>query len=155
MFVNAVLGLFLGLAVIFALKYAVSLRGLSETASEEYEHRTKKGYDFNGASKAAFIRAYRRVYGPRASLFTAATLLLLSVLTWPLLKSLELIFEYGWRWGGQDRAYEPGYLVWQFMLFGGLIVGWAVIVYCGARLYHRGAPQGLSVEIEREKNNGN
>jgi hypothetical protein len=82
-------------------------------------------------------------------------LLLLSVLTWPLLKSLELIFEYGWRWGGQDRAYEPGYLVWQFMLFGGVIVGWAVIVYWGARLYHRGAPQGLSVEIEREKNNGN
>lgn len=155
MFVNAVFGLFLGLAAIFASKYALSLRGLSDIASEEYDHRVGKGYDFNGASKAAFVRAYRRVYGPRASLYCAVTLLLLSVLTWPLLKSLELLFEYGWRWGGQDRAYEPGYLVWQFMLFGGLIVGWALIVYWGARLYHRGAPQGLSVEIEREKNNGN
>lgn len=154
MLVYGVLGFALLLTVIFAIKAIITLRGLTQEAQSDYAYRSAKGLETYGADEADYIRGYRRFHGPRGSLFAAATLLGLTALTMPWLKVLEVLYEYAWRWGGQDRAYEPGYLVWQFMLFGGLIIGWALMVYFGARTYHRGAPKSLAAEIKKEIEKG-
>jgi len=50
---------------------------------------------------------------------------------------------------GQSRVIEPGYLVWQFFLFFGMIAVWVSIAYFVAKRYHRKAPGNLQYEIDQ------
>ena len=49
----------------------------------------------------------------------------------------------------QSRVIEPGYLVWQFFLFFGMIAVWVAIAYLAARSYHRTAPGNLQYELDQ------
>jgi hypothetical protein len=50
---------------------------------------------------------------------------------------------------GQSRVIEPGFLVWQFFLFFGIIAVWVGIAYLSARHYHRNAPGSLQFELDK------
>ena len=147
--IEFVLAICLMLSVVFTLRAVTGYRGLSDEAKQEYQFRREDGLMSDAVSETQFVEAYRRAHGPRGAVYFALTLVFVAVMTWPLLVAMEWGYEYLWRWSGQPREFEPGYLVWQFMLFGGLITGWALSAFLGARAYYRGVTGSLDDEIAK------
>jgi hypothetical protein len=137
-------------AVICAVIARLGYRALGAAARKDYAYKTEHDMVGSAVDEAGYVRAYSRVHAPRRAAYMAGTLALMALLTGPFLALLTFVFEYSWRLGGQDRAYEPGYLVWQFMLFGSVIAGWAFIAFLGARRYYKRLPATLDGEIAKE-----
>lgn len=138
-------------AFIFALRTLTGYRGLTEEARREFKYRTEDGLVSPNLSEDNFVTAYRRAHAPRGAAFIAMTMIAVCLMTPVLLIAMEWGYEYLWRWTGQSRDFEPGYLVWQFMLFAGLLVGWAVTAYFGAQLYYRGVAGTLDDELSKAR----
>lgn len=147
--IGFVVTLCFALAFIFGLRAMTGYRGLSDDARREYHFRREDGLLDETVSEAQFVSAYRSAHGPRGAIYFALTLIFVALMTWPLLVALEWGYEYLWRWSGQPREFEPGYLVWQFILFGGLIAGWAGSAFLGARLYYSGVSGSLEDELSK------
>ncbi|WP_017931251.1 hypothetical protein [Robiginitomaculum antarcticum] len=136
-------------AFIFALRTFTGYRGLTAEALREYNYRREDGLVPTNVTETQFVTAYRRAHGPRGAAYIAITMIGVCLITPVLLIAMQWGYEYLWRWSGQPREFEPGYLVWQFMLFGGLLAGWAVTAFMGARIYYRGASGTLDDELAR------
>lgn len=136
-----------GLAVRIWLGY----RNLTSEAVTDFEYKRDQKMLDADYGQAAYVRAYRRLHAPRGAAYVLGILLACAALTFPMLGIMTFLFEYGWRLGGQDRTFEPGYLVWQFMLLAGLIIGWAMIAWYGARRYYRKSPGTMKDELETAK----
>lgn len=152
MLVYMVIAVMLFIAAVNAVRAVFISARVTGEAREDYTYRKAHDMIDPGVSEDRFIKAYKRCHGARGPIYGALTLLAAAVLTPPLLAFISISYEYLWRWTGQDRAFEPGYLVWQFILFGCVIGGWALIGHIGARLYYRNLPKPLESELATETN---
>ena len=147
MLIYLIVGIALTLSVILALRAIIGYAPLLREGKQEYRLHVKQGLTFGELTEAQYAKAYRRFHGPRSAVYACLTLVVIALMTAPLLGLLSLVFEYGWRLGGQQRTFEPGHLVWQFMLFMGMIAGWALIGFIGARLYYKKAHMSFDNEL--------
>lgn len=134
-------------ALVFTLRAVVGWVGLSREAEEDFRYREANAMVPMGASRERYVAAYRRVNAPRLSLHAAGALWAVLLLTPVIAVVLEFLLELLWQATGQSRVFEPGYLVWQFFIFFGLVGTWAAIGWIAARLYHGRAPGRLEDEL--------
>lgn len=147
MVIITIIALALALAVIFALRAVLSYRLLSADGAEEYVYRQSENMLCSTISQADFVSAYRRVNAPRGALYAAILFFCNAALTVPLLSFLTFAFEYLWRYSGQSRVIEPGYMVWSMMLCAGVILGWGLMSYLIMSRYHARTPGTLEQEL--------
>lgn len=131
------------LAVIFALIALFRYLPLGREAAENYVVNRREGLLESRVSEADYISAYKKAYTPRGPLYAMLVLAINAALTLPALGLMNFLFEFAWRLGGQDRTFEPGYLVWHFMLYMGLIICWSAISFLILRRYHKNHPSTL------------
>ena len=140
----------MALAVVFFLVAIAGYRSLARDGAQEYAYRQAENMRGAEASEAEFVSAYKRAYAPRGSFYAGILFFSNAVLTLPLLGLLSFMFEYLWRFSGQSRVIEPGYLVWSMMLCAGVIVGWGLISYLIMSRYHAHMPGTLELELENK-----
>lgn len=141
-------------ALFFWLRTWLGYRTLPGEAGADWDYRRTRNMQDLRLTRNGYIRAYQKVHAPRASLYTAAAMTMILLLT-PVI--LMLINGVLWLAGEMTRdtfgdaveagrphmetlMYERGNLVWGFLGFFGLVAFWAVIAATVARHYHRNAP---------------
>jgi len=147
MLIYMIIAVLLLAAFVNAVRAVIIMRRVKGEAISEYDYRRANDMVDSDISRDDFLAAYKRSHGARGPVYAAVTLFTAAVLTPPMLALISISYEYLWRWNGQERAFEPGYLVWQFILFGCVIAGWALIGHIGARLYYRNLPGSLEAEL--------
>jgi len=101
-----------------------------------------------GLSREKYLQIYKRVFAPRAPLYMLFGIIGILIATPIAMIILEQVLNLAYNLSGQARVIEPGYLVWQFFLYFGVIATWVAIGYVTAREYHRRAPGNLQSEID-------
>ena len=137
-------------AIINGLRAWVGYRIVRAEAAGEYDTRLARGLVDTRLDRERFESAYVRTHAPRAQLWTALGLGAVVVLTVPALLLMDAFMTMVWRMSGENRTFEPTFLVYQFGIFFGVIALWAAIGYVAARAYHRSAPVSFEMEIQRE-----
>lgn len=138
------------IGLVYALRAFLGYRNVARDAEEDYNYKHPQGMIDKRLSKAGYIRAYKRFHNPRGSAYVAGAIAAILILTWPAMALLEFILEQAWQLSGRSRAIEPGFLVWQFIIFFSIIGIWVAISYISAKRYHRGAPGTLAYEMNQE-----
>jgi len=137
------------LALIFGVRTFIGWQQVRTDAREDYDYKHANGMLPDSLDRESYENIYRRVYGPRGPLHVACAMVTILLAT-PV---AMLGFERGLNWiynlSGQSRVIEPGFLVWQFFLFFGMIAVWVSIAYFVAKRYHRNAPGNLQYEIDQ------
>jgi len=134
----------------YGLRAFIGYRNIARDAEDDYDYKEPQGMIDPRISKEGYIRAYKRFHNPRSSAYVAATFAAILGLTWPAMGLLSVILEFVYNVSGRSRVIEPGFLVWQFFIFFGVIVIWAGIAYFMARRFHRRAPISFRDEQIRE-----
>ncbi|GLQ20704.1 hypothetical protein GCM10007854_16590 [Algimonas porphyrae] len=136
-------------AFVFTIRAAIGWVGLTKEANDDFAYRCEQ--DMVGAHVAQdrFVSAYRRVHAPRVSSYVAATLWTVLLATPLIAKIMEVLLDMLWRASGRSRVFEPGYLVWAFFIFFGLMGAWAAIAFLSARRFHARTPGRLEDELAR------
>ncbi len=134
-------------AVAFTLRSIIGLVGLSAEAEHDFEYRRRHDMLPSGVEHDDFVSVYVRINRPRGAMHVAAALWGALLATPIIAMALEFLLELLWQLSGQSRVFEPGYLVWAFFIFFGLLGAWAVIGYAVARHYHRRTPRSLEDEL--------
>ena len=147
MMITTIIMIAIGLTVIFALQAILGYRGLEQDGAQEYAYRRSENMRGAEVDEAEFVSVYKRVNAPRGPVYAAILFFCNAVLTLPLLGVLTFAFEYIWRFSGQSRAIEPGYLVWAMMLCAGVILGWGLTSYLIMSRYHARRPGTLEQEL--------
>ncbi len=134
-------------ALAFTIRAGIGWTGLTREAEEDFRYRSSNGMLPAGINQDQFVAAYRRVNGPRTSTY-AAIALWGALLATPLIaKIMEVLLDLLWQTSGRSRVFEPGYLVWAFFIFFGLMGSWALISFLVARRYHARTPARLEDEL--------
>ena len=105
-------------AFVFGLRALVAWLAIRRDAATDYDYKYANGMVPDALPRDAYEAIYRRVYAPRGPMYIAAGMLAILILT-PV---AMIAFSYGlnllYNLSGQNRAIEPGYLVWQsFLVF--------------------------------------
>lgn len=135
-------------AIAFSARAAFGLLSIGREAGADYDYRVAHGMLPGATPRERYVSAYRRVNGPRLALHLAGALWAVLLLTPVIAVVLEFLLEQLWQATGQSRVFEPGYLVWQFFIFFGLVGTWAAIGWLAARRYHGRAPGRLEDELQ-------
>lgn len=143
------LGFLAVMAGIFILRAWFGYRTVERDALADYDYKSGNDMIPAGLSKEAYIDVYRRVNNPRDQAYMGGALALILVATPVLFYLLEWVLRMIYNYSGQSRVIEPGYLVWQFLLFFMVIGCWVAIGYVAAQRYHRRKPGPLHYEIEQ------
>lgn len=130
-------------ALLLSVRALIGWAGLSGEARDDFDYRRQNGMISDAIDQDRFVKTYRRVNGPRASSYAALALWAVLLATPVIAKILEVLLELLWQATGRSRVFEPGYLVWAFFIFFGLMGAWAGIAYLVARRYHARAPGRL------------
>ncbi|MGF1461834.1 MAG: hypothetical protein ACFB2Z_01440 [Maricaulaceae bacterium] len=157
--------LLLGLGAIAAgLRAWLGYRGLQAEAQAEWPVFAQRfPQDAAGVNAEGFIKAYARAHGPRGFVYLAIALGIVMLVT-----PLALTLTYGvWGllyqiiiagYGGPDAvpprvvaAFEPGYLLAQFVLFFGCAGAWVGSLWFLIRRFHRNRPGKLAEELAMAK----
>lgn len=138
------------IALVYGLRALIGYRNVLRDAQIDYSYKSSEGMIDTRLSKDGYIRAYKRFNAPRSTAFVAAGLTAMLVLTLPALYIIEILLEQFWIFMDKSRTFEPGFLVWQFLIFFSLIGVWAFIGYQTARLYHGGKSISFNDEILKE-----
>lgn len=144
-----VLGLVGLVAILCGLRAILSYRAVAGDAQTDYAYKSERGMIPKELSKSRYIEIYRRVNNPRAAGYAASGLGIILAATPFIFWGLEWGLRTLYNLSGQDRVIEPGYLVWQFIIFFAVLMIWAAIIYAVARRYHRKAPGSLQYEIDQ------
>ena len=138
---------------ILGLRAWLGYRGLDAEAETDWDYRVSNNMQDLRLNKDGFVRAYRKVNAPRLPLYLAGGAALILALT-PLVFGLINVMLWGvWKFSDESRVFEPGYLVWEFSIFFGLIAAWALIGAGVARRYHAKAPALMRDEMMAEREN--
>lgn len=135
---------------IYAVRAFLGYRAVARDAEDDFNYKQPQGMIDKRLSKEGYIRAYKRFHNPRGPAYVAVTVGAILVLTWPAMALLEFILEQAWQLSGRSRVIEPGFLVWQFIIFFSIIGIWVAISYVISKRYHRLAPGTFAFEIEQE-----
>jgi len=137
------------IALIFSIRAAIAWHSVRRDAQEDYSYKKANGMIPDSFDRESYERIYRRVYNPRSAIYIAggmiSILLATPVAMWIFAVGLNFIYNLS----GQNRTIEPGFLVWQFFLFFGMIFVWVTIGYLIARRYHRTTPGSLQFEMDQ------
>lgn len=135
-------------AAAFTVRAAIGWLGLNREAEGDFEYRTQNGMIPTDIDRAAFVDTYRRVNGPRTATYAAVALWSVLLATPIIAKTLEILLDLLWQLSGQSRVFEPGYLVWAFFIFFGLLGSWAAIAFLVAQRFHARTPGRLEDELK-------
>jgi len=137
------------MALIFGLRALLAWQGVRRDAEADYAYKYANGMVPDAIDRENYEQIYRKVYNPRGPIHVAVAMLAMLLVTpiamWVFSVVLDLIYYLS----GQNRVIEPGFLVWHFMLFFGIIAVWVSIAYLAARNYHKSAPGNLQFELNR------
>ncbi|GLQ24081.1 hypothetical protein GCM10007853_19550 [Algimonas ampicilliniresistens] len=139
-------------AIGFTIRALIGWTGLRRDAEEDFDYRSQHSMIPAGVEKAEFVATYRRVNGPRTSTYAAAALWGALLATPLIAKIMEVLLELLWQLSGRSRVFEPGYLVWAFFIFFGLMGSWALIGFLVARRYHARTPARFEDELKSLSN---
>lgn len=144
----------LALLAVFALIYGVrafiGFRNVARDAEADYAFKSDQNMIDSRLDQEGYIRAYKRFHNPRGLLYMASGMSAILILTAPALLLIQTLLNQLWIYSGRSRVFEPGFLVWQFIIFFSVIGVWAAIAYCTARQFHKNSPISLRDELLRE-----
>lgn len=145
-----ILSAILILALIQGIMAYLGYRQVREDAKAEFSFRKQERMQGSELSPEKFEAAYLRVNAPRARAHMAAALLGVVILSPFTLRLADLIMKGVWRLSGEDRTFEPPFLVYQVGVFFLVIASWALIGYIAARRHHSGSAISFETELKRE-----
>jgi len=148
-FLWAMAGLML-IGLIYGIRAFIGYRNVARDAESDYDYKYPKGMIDKRLSREGYIQAYKRSHNPRSAAYIAGTVAAILILTWPAMAVIGFALEQLYQATGRSRVFEPGFLVWQFLIFFAMIAIWVTIASMGARRYHRGAPISFRDEMIRE-----
>jgi len=137
------------LALFFGLRSFLAWRAVRQDAQADFDYKRANGMVPDMLERETYARIYQRVYGPRGPLHVAAAMAGIVMATPIAMIIFEAALNGLYNLSGQSRVIEPGYLVWQFFLFFGMIAVWVGIGYLASRHYHQKAPGSLQFEIDQ------
>lgn len=137
------------LALIFGARTFLGWQQVRNDARADYDYKRANGMVPDAMDRESYEHIYRRVYGPRGPLHVAGAMIAILIATPLAMIGFEAGLNLIYNLSGQSRVIEPGYLVWQFFLFFGMIAVWVGIAYLAARRYHRTAPGSLQFEMDQ------
>lgn len=144
----------IGLLFLIGLSYAVraflGFRDVARDAEEDYDYKQKRSMLDGQLSRDGYIRVYKCLHNPRRPAYIATCIFAILLLTWPIMGALSFLLEQLYQLSGRNRVFEPGFLVWQFCIFFGIIFSWTTISYTLARRYHLMAPGTPQYETEQQ-----
>jgi len=138
------------IALIYGVRAFIGYRNVARDAEADYTYRREQNMLNPKLDKDGYMRAYKRFNNPRGLAHVASGLAAILILTAPALLLIQILLHQLWLFTDKSRVFEPGFLVWQFIIFFSLIGVWAVIAYITARRFHRGTPISLKDEILKE-----
>lgn len=136
--------------LVYGLRAFLGYRSVARDAQSDYDYKQPQGMIDARLSREGYIRAYKRFHNPRGSAYVAGAIAAILILTGPAMALLEFILEQVWQLSGRPRSIEPGFLVWQFIIFFSVIGFWVFIASRAARRFHRYAPVTFRDEMLKE-----
>lgn len=118
-------------------------------ARSDYAYKSEQKMIPRGLKQADYEKIYMRVYGPRSQTYMFAGIMGILIGSPIAMYILQQGLNMAYHMSGQNRVIEPGYLVWQTLIFFSLIFVWVGIGYVVARIYHRNTPGNLQYEIDQ------
>ncbi len=144
------IGLLVLIAIIYGTRAYIGYRNVARDAQADFEFKHAENMIDPRLTREGYIRAYTRFHNPRGLLYMAAGISAILLLTAPALLGIQILLNQLWILTNRSRIFEPGFLVWQFIIFFSLIGIWAAIAYVTARRFHKQAPISLRDEMLRE-----
>jgi len=138
-----------GIALFFSLRAFLGWQQVRKDARADYDYKRANGMVPDVMARETYEQIYRRVYNPRGPLHVAGAMVVILIATPIAMIGFEAGLNFIYNLSGQSRNIEPGFLVWQFFLFFGIIAVWVGIAYLAARRYHRKAPGSLQFEMDQ------
>jgi len=111
------IALMAGLAAIFSLRALLAWLSVRRDARADFDYKRTQGMVPDAMDRDNYEKIYARVYGPRGPIHVAGAMLAILILTPVAMVVFEFVFNLLYNLSGQNRAIEPGFLVWQFFLF--------------------------------------
>jgi len=143
-------GLLAFIGVFYALRAILGFRAVAQDAQDDYDYKKECNMLDGRLSRDGYIRVFKRLHSPRRPAYVASAIFAIIVLTWPIMGALSFLLEQLYQFTGRSRVFEPGFLVWQFCIFFGIIFSWTSISYALARRYHRLAPGTPKYETDQQ-----
>jgi len=114
-------------------------------------YKTKNGMIDKSINKEDYINLFIQQHKPRKFLYIATGSFSILILTWPIMAIISYFLECLYQFTGRNRVFEPGFLVWQFCIFFGIILSWASLAYLIVTLYYKRAPNSLVFKKSEKK----
>ena len=137
------------IAFVFGVRALWAWLQVRSDARADYDYKRAEGMVPDAMDRETYELIYRRVYSPRGPLHIAGAMLAILVITPIAMIGFEAGLNLAYNLSGQSRVIEPGFLVWQFFLFFGMIAVWVGIAYSAARRYHRSEMGSLQFEMDQ------
>jgi len=135
--------------LVFGLRSLLTRLQVRADARSDYAYKTEQDMLPQGLNQADYEKIYMRVYGPRYQTYMFFGVMAILIGSPIAMYILQQGLNMAYHMSGQNRAIEPGYLVWQTLLFFSLIFIWVGIGYVVARIYHSKTPGNLQYEIDQ------
>ena len=148
-FLWAIVGLAI-IGLLYSLRAYMGFREVARDAEDDYDYKQERSMLDGRLSREGYIRVFKRLHNPRRPAYIATGIFAILVLTWPIMGALSFLLEQLYQLSGRSRVFEPGFLVWQFCIFFGIIFSWTAISYSVARRYHLYAPGTVQYETEQQ-----
>lgn len=139
-----------GVAALLSLRAFLGYREVARDAEDDYRFKTDQNMIDKGLTQEVYTRAYRRFYAPRSKAYMAGGLMALIVSTPIAFGLINFLLTQLWIATGKSKIYEPGFFVWQFMIFFAILATWALIIYLVARRFYAKAPISFKDELKKE-----
>ncbi len=138
------------IGLLYSLRAYIGFRNVDRDAQEDYDYKQERSMLDGRLSRDGYVKVFKRLHNPRRPAYIATGIFAILLLTWPIMGLLSFILEQLYQLSGRDRVFEPGFLVWQFCIFFGIIFSWTVISYTIARRYHLLAPGTPQYETDQQ-----
>ena len=148
-FLWAIVGLAI-IGLLYSLRAYIGFRDVARDAEEDYDYKQERSMLDGRLSRDGYIQVFKRLHNPRRPAYIAMGIFAIIALTWPIMGALSVLLEQLYQLSGRNRVFEPGFLVWQFCIFFGIIFSWTSIAYTLARRYHRLSPGTLKYETDQQ-----
>jgi len=139
------------LGTIYAFAYFLLTHKVSKDAESDYLYKTKNGMIDKSINKEDYINLFIQQHKPRKFLYIATGSFSILILTWPIMAIISYSLDCLYQFTGRNRVFEPGFLVWQFCIFFGIILSWASLAYLIVTLYYKRAPNSLVFKKSEKK----
>ena len=127
------------MGVTYAVAYVLCTCKVLKYAESDYLYKSLNDMIDKSITKVEYIRLFTKKHKPRKFLYIASGSFFILVSTWPIMAIISYLLECLYQFTGQNRVFEPGFLVWQFCIFFGIILSWSCAAYCIVTFYYKRA----------------